>query len=226
MAIKAAIRNKNKRDLLKSYTLLVAIIGSVMLLFEGALWVAGLSLLTLSIATRFVFSLITVTAAVSYDIRKTYYSDGPSISLATEEKEEQRRFGMVTEAPIAQALTLIIREAVKAQASEIHFQPQRDSLRIRARVKGILTDFFTLPLVAGTSLINHLKALAHLSINLHGSQEGQVFIRIGEKFIGCKIATTPTKYGETVVISLSIEATLEDSSDIEKQISDLLSNLE
>ena len=70
------------------------------------------------------------------------------ISLPGEIIESQIRTDgdSVIDAPIVKALALIIDEAVKARASDIHLQPQEDKLRVRYRVDGTLNDIVTLPL--------------------------------------------------------------------------------
>ena len=60
--------------------------------------------------------------------------------------EKQISIDTATEAPVAQALTLIIDEAVKARASDIHLEPGEESLRVRYRIDGTLHDMFSLPL--------------------------------------------------------------------------------
>ena len=59
--------------------------------------------------------------------------------------DRQMAVDSVADAPVAQALTLIIDEAVKARASDIHLQPGEDKIRVRYRIDGALQDMFSLP---------------------------------------------------------------------------------
>jgi type II secretory ATPase GspE/PulE/Tfp pilus assembly ATPase PilB-like protein len=63
-----------------------------------------------------------------------------NITAEAEYRSEPVRLTTITDAPVAQALILIIDEAVKARASDIHLQPQEDKLRVRYRIDGTLQD--------------------------------------------------------------------------------------
>ncbi|GAI48714.1 unnamed protein product, partial [marine sediment metagenome] len=100
-----------------------------------------------------------------------------SISLPSE-TEEQIRPDTVTDAPVVQALSLIIDEAVKARSSDIHLQPQEDELRVRYRIDGTLHDMLFLPLATAAPLISRIKILASMNIaEHHRPQDGQFSIK-------------------------------------------------
>ncbi len=71
-----------------------------------------------------------------------------SIAPTEDTSEAPEGLDTVTDAPVARALTLIIDEAVKARASDIHLQPREDTLLVRCRVDGTLHDMLTLPQAA------------------------------------------------------------------------------
>ena len=105
--------------------------------------------------------------------------------------------------PVAQALTLIIDEAVKARASDIHLQPQEDRLRVRYRIDGTLHDMFSLPLITTTPLISRIKILANMNIaDHHRSQDGQFSIKAKGRLIDIRVGTIPTVYGEMATLRL------------------------
>src|ERR1035437_3940409 len=81
------------------------------------------------------------------------------ISLTEEIENQNIRLSTVTDAPVAQALILIIDEAVKARASDIHLQPQEDRLRVRFRIDGTLQDTLSLPTATSIPLISRIKVL-------------------------------------------------------------------
>ncbi len=126
-----------------------------------------------------------------------------NISLPDGTVDEQIRFDTVTDAPVAQALTLIIDEAVKARASDIHLQPQEDKLRIRYRIDGTLHDMLSLPLTTATPLISRIKILANMNIaDRHRPQDGQFSIKTKGRLIDIRVGTTPTVYGEMAALRL------------------------
>lgn len=137
----------------------------------------------------------------SYDEIEKHIS---SMSLPGESSEEPIGLDTVTDAPVARALTLIIEEAVKARASDIHLQPQEDKLRVRYRIDGTLHDMLSLPLKTATTLISRIKILANMNIaDRHRPQDGQFSIKTkGRHTIDIRVATIATVCGELAVLRL------------------------
>jgi len=109
----------------------------------------------------------------------------------------------VTNTPIAQALTLIIDEAVKARASDVHLQPQEDKLRVRYRIDGTLHDMFSLPLMTTTPLISRIKIMANMDIaDHHRPQDGQFSIKLKGRLLDIRVGTMSTVYGEMASLRL------------------------
>ena len=127
-----------------------------------------------------------------------------SLSLDTEEAEPQVKLDTITDAPVAKALTLIIDEAVKARASDIHLQPQEDKLLVRYRIDGTLHRMLSLPLSTATSLISRIKILAKMNIaDHHRPQDGQFSVRTrGGQAIDIRVGTVSTVYGEIAAVRL------------------------
>jgi len=126
-----------------------------------------------------------------------------SVSFPTELADEQLGFDSVADAPIAQALNLIIDEAMKARASDIHLQPQQDGLRVRFRIDGTLHDMLSLPVRTTTPLISRIKILANMNIaDHHRPQDGQFSINTKGRLLDIRVGTTPTVYGEMAALRL------------------------
>ena len=126
-----------------------------------------------------------------------------SISLPDEKGAEQVNLDTATDAPIAQALTLIIDEAVKARASDIHLQPEEDKLRVRYRIDGTLQDMFSLPLATATPLISRIKILANMNIaDHHRPQDGQFSVKAKGRLIDIRVGTIATVHGEMAALRL------------------------
>jgi len=108
-----------------------------------------------------------------------------------------------TDAPVAQALTLIVDEAVKARASDIHLDPGADKLRVRYRIDGTLHDMFSLPLVTANPLISRIKILASMNIaDHHRPQDGQFSVKAKGRLIDVRVGCIATVYGEMAVLRL------------------------
>jgi len=136
----------------------------------------------------------------AYDEIEKQISNIPLLSKATDERV---RLDNVADTPIAQALTLIIDEAVKARASDVHLQPQEDKLRVRYRIDGTLRDTLSLPLMTATPLISRIKILANMNIaDHHRPQDGQFSIKAKGRFIDIRVGTIATAYGEMAMLRL------------------------
>jgi general secretion pathway protein E len=119
-------------------------------------------------------------------------------------KEEARIASTsIGDTPITQTLNLIINQAVRDRASDIHIEPQEDRLRIRFRIDGILHDAFSLPLSAHTPLLSRIKILAELNIaEQRRPQDGQITFDMGEKSVDIRVATLATIHGERATLRI------------------------
>ena len=112
------------------------------------------------------------------------------------------------DAPLAQALNLIIDEAVKARASDIHIEPQERRLRVRYRIDGTLQDMMSLPLDIHSALISRIKIMANMNIaDHHHAQDGQFSTEAKQREIDVRVATSPTVLGEIAVLRLLDKST-------------------
>ena len=119
--------------------------------------------------------------------------------------EEKQRLSadLVAQAPVVRALDLIIAQAVRDAASDIHIEPQEDRLRVRYRIDGILHDAITLPLRVHAPLLSRIKVLASLNIaERRRSQDGQFSVKVGNKNVDIRAATSNTVRGEMAVLRI------------------------
>ena len=125
------------------------------------------------------------------------------VNVPDEASAERLAFNTDTDAPLAQALNLIIEEAVKARSSDIHIEPEEDRLRVRYRIDGTLQDLMSLPLNIHLALLSRIKILADLNIaDRHRAQDGQFSVKAKGREIDIRVATTPTVTGEMAVLRL------------------------
>ncbi len=102
----------------------------------------------------------------------------------------------ISEAPVVRALDRIVNEAIKVHASDIHIEPQEDSVRIRYRIDGVLYDTMSLPASVHDRLISRVKVLSDMDIADHRPQDGQFSIKIRDQDVDVRVATIDTIYGE------------------------------
>ncbi len=117
--------------------------------------------------------------------------------------KKQIAIDTATEAPVAQALALIIDEAVKARASDIHIEPGEEHVRVRYRIDGSLHDMFSLPLATMMPVISRIKILASMNIaDHHRPQDGQFSVKAKGREIDIRVGIIPTVCGEMAVLRL------------------------
>jgi general secretion pathway protein E len=105
--------------------------------------------------------------------------------------------------PIGETLDLLITQAVKDRASDIHIEPQEDKLRIRYRIDGILHDMYSFPLNIHSQLVSRIKILSEMDISeQRRPQDGQFFIKIAGNEVDIRTATMETPYGERVTLRI------------------------
>jgi general secretion pathway protein E len=126
-----------------------------------------------------------------------------SIFIPDETTDEGLAISATLDTPLTAALNMIIEEAVKARASDIHIEPEDDRLRVRYRIDGILQDMMSLPLSVRRSLISRIKILSDLNIADHQRpQDGQFTATPKGREIDVRVAIAPTVWGEMGVMRL------------------------
>jgi general secretion pathway protein E len=125
------------------------------------------------------------------------------ISIPDEETDDRLAIKAATETPLVQSLNLIIDEAVKARASDIHIEPEEDRVRIRYRIDGTLHDTMALRSNIHRALISRIKILSQLNIADHfRPQDGQFSTEAKGRPIDIRVATAPTVWGERATLRL------------------------
>ncbi len=110
-------------------------------------------------------------------------------------------------APIIKLSNLILVEALKADASDIHIEPYEKEFRVRFRIDGILHNIMALPMRTRDPLISRLKIMAKLDISEKRlPQDGRIKIRLRveerSRDLDLRVSTVPAQFGEKVVMRL------------------------
>ena len=109
----------------------------------------------------------------------------------------------IAQAPVVRAIDLLIKQAVRDRASDVHVEPQEDRLRVRYRIDGILTEVMALPLSVHAPLLSRVKIMASLNIaERRRPQDGQITFDMGDREVDIRVATSNTIYGEMVVMRI------------------------
>ncbi len=106
-------------------------------------------------------------------------------------------------APVTQLVNLILLDAVKKKASDIHVEPFESRLRIRFRIDGVLYEQTSPPRHVEASLVSRLKVMGRMDIaEKRLPQDGMAKVRVGEREIDIRVSTVPVAEGERVVLRL------------------------
>jgi general secretion pathway protein E len=110
---------------------------------------------------------------------------------------------LARQTPVIRLVNMILFEALRRRASDVHIQPLESALLIRFRVDGMLVDAFSPPLALAPAISSRLKVMAELDIaNRHSPQDGQTTVRIGNRKIDIRLSCVPTIFGERLVLRL------------------------
>lgn len=126
-----------------------------------------------------------------------------SISISADALDERLAADAAVDGPLAQALNLIIEEAVRSRSSDIHIEPEEDRVRVRYRIDGTLHDMMSLPLSIHRAILSRIKIMADMNIaDHHHAQDGQFSTKAKGREIDIRVATSPTVLGEMSVLRL------------------------
>ena len=120
-----------------------------------------------------------------------------------EEIELKRLEGIAEEPPVVRLVNMMVMEAVRENASDIHIEPEEDSLSIRFRVDGILHEKQSPSKHFQSAIISRIKVLANLDIaERRKPQDGRFHMKMENKQIDIRVSCVPIIHGENVVMRL------------------------
>lgn len=108
---------------------------------------------------------------------------------------------VANETPIIRFVNLVLQQAIRAKASDIHFEPFEEEFRIRYRVDGALYEMSPPPKSLSLPVISRIKVIADLNIAEHRiPQDGRIKMTIEGRAVDLRVSTLPTQFGESVVL--------------------------
>ena len=123
-------------------------------------------------------------------------------SAIPEEPEEDLR-QLAEDAPVVKLVNMILAQAIKDRASDIHIEPEEESIRVRYRVDGILQEVFSPPKSLQPAIISRIKILSEMDIaETRIPQDGRFRVRIQGNDVDVRVSSLPTAYGENVVMRI------------------------
>jgi len=115
---------------------------------------------------------------------------------------------------VIKLLNLVLLQAIKDKASDIHFEPFEEEFKIRYRIDGVLYEMVPPPAYLGPAIVSRVKVMANLDIaERRIPQDGRVELVVGGNPVDLRVAVLPTMHGESVVMRVLDRSNVELSLD-------------
>lgn len=125
----------------------------------------------------------------------------PSEAALNVRPEDEDSFS--EKAPVTRIVAVILKHAAEGRASDIHIEPEREKLRVRFRVDGILYTSLLLPLTVHEAVVSRIKIMTNMQLDeKRRPQDGRFSTKVSERVIDFRVSTFPTTFGEKVVMRL------------------------
>src|SRR5262249_37911551 len=161
--------------------------------------------------------------AIREAMERYYAEKGPSLEeivgevegdleVAVEETENAEDIAkQADEAPVVKLVNLILLDAIKKGASDIHVEPYEKDFRVRFRIDGVLYEVMRPPMKLKSAITSRLKIMASLDISERRlPQDGRIKIKVaGGNEMDFRVSVCPTLFGEKVVLRLLDKSSLQ-----------------
>jgi type IV pilus assembly protein PilB len=138
--------------------------------------------------------------------------DDADVEVAEEDEENIDDIAkMADDAPVVKLVNLILLDAIKKKASDIHVEPYEKDFRVRFRIDGVLYEVMRPPMKLKNAIISRLKIMAALDISERRlPQDGRIKLKLGGgKEMDFRVSVCPTLFGEKVVLRLLDKSNLQ-----------------
>ena len=126
---------------------------------------------------------------------------GDKFSETDEEISEKNLADVANQTPIIRFVNLVLQQAIKDKASDVHFEPFEDQFRIRYRIDGALYEMAPPPKNLAIPVISRIKVLSNMNISeSRVPQDGRIKMTIAGRPVDLRVSTLPTQFGESVVL--------------------------
>jgi type IV pilus assembly protein PilB len=126
---------------------------------------------------------------------------GENYSDSDEDLSEGDLTDLANQTPIIRFVNLVLQQAIKDKASDIHFEPFEDQFRIRYRIDGALYEMAPPPRNLAVPVTSRVKVLSNMNISERRiPQDGRIKMTIAGRPVDLRVSTLPTQFGESVVL--------------------------
>lgn len=126
---------------------------------------------------------------------------GDTFSNQDDDLSEGDLTDMANQTPIIRFVNLVLQQAIKDKASDVHFEPFEDQFRIRYRIDGALYEMAPPPRNLAVPVTSRVKVLSNMNISeTRIPQDGRIKMTIAGRPVDLRVSTLPTQFGESVVL--------------------------
>ncbi len=129
--------------------------------------------------------------------------EGDLLGLTAEMEVSEDILDVANKAPIIKLVNMVLFQALKMRASDVHLQPYEDRLQVRYRIDGILYDMEAIPKKVQDAIVSRIKVMGKMDIaERRLPQDGRATIKLGDGEVDIRISSVPTSQGERIVMRL------------------------
>ncbi|MGC6456097.1 MAG: GspE/PulE family protein [Coraliomargaritaceae bacterium] len=126
---------------------------------------------------------------------------GDSFGEMDDDASETDLTDVANQTPIIRFVNVVLQQAIKDKASDVHFEPYEDQFRIRYRIDGALYEMAPPPKSLAIPVISRIKVLSNMNISESRiPQDGRIKMTIAGRPVDLRVSTLPTQFGESVVL--------------------------
>jgi len=136
-------------------------------------------------------------------------SDG-EIDVTEKAKDAESGEGKDSDAPVIRLVSMIITEACKMHASDIHLEPMERHFRVRYRIDGVLRQMESPPKRLQAAIISRVKIMSNMKISEKRiPQDGRIQVKVQGKGLDLRVSSVPTNHGESIVMRILDKSNLQ-----------------
>ncbi len=149
--------------------------------------------------------------ALLEDVMADFDDDGIDFVSGEEEEDTGSMAKEAEDAPVVKLVNLILTDAIKKTASDIHIEPYEKSFRVRYRIDGVLYEVMKPPLKLKNALTSRVKIMSELDIaERRLPQDGRIKLKMGKgREMDFRVSVLPTLFGEKIVLRLLDKSNLQ-----------------
>jgi type IV pilus assembly protein PilB len=144
------------------------------------------------------------------DVMQEFDEDGVDVVEGADDLDLGELESAAEQAPVVKLVNLILVDAIKKAASDIHIEPYEKSFRVRYRIDGVLYEVMKPPMKLKNALISRVKIMSRLDIaERRLPQDGRIKLKTKGKEMDFRVSVLPTLFGEKVVLRLLDKSNLQ-----------------